>query len=88
MDSYNIRFKRSVEKDMRRLPGTVLSRIMKRLESLSLAPFPAGARKLAGTKYFYRVRVGDYRIIYAVDSFTNSITIHYVRHRRNAYRNL
>ncbi len=88
MDSYSIRFKRSVEKDLRRLPPTTLSRVMQRIEALGSEPFPRGAAKLSDTKNFHRVRVGDYRIIYAVDSPTYSITIHYVRHRRDAYRHL
>jgi len=60
MDSYDIQWKRSAEKDL--------------------------YRKLQGTNKLYRIRVGDYRIIYQVDTNKNFLTIYYVRHRREAYR--
>ena len=88
MDSHSIRLKRSVEKDLRGLPATASSRVLQQIERLGSNPFPHGARKLTSAEHLYRVRVGDYRIIYAVDSPSSSITIHYVRHRRDAYRNL
>ena len=88
MDSHSIRLKRSVEKDLRGLPAAASSRVLQQIEKLGSNPFPRGARKLTGAEHFYRVRVGDYRIIYAVDSSANLITVHYVRHRRDAYRNV
>ena len=49
---------------------------------------PRQAVKLAGGEAWYRVRVGDYRIIYGVDTRARQITVHYIRHRRDVYRNL
>jgi mRNA interferase RelE/StbE len=74
---FNLEFKPSVEKDLRRLPKDVVDRILKRIEALREDPFPRGAIKLAGAERIFRARVGRYRIVYQV--------IQYVRHRRTAY---
>jgi len=88
MPIYDIRFKPSVEKDLRRLPSKVVQRIMERIEALGAAPLGRGATKLSGSKALYRVRVGRYRIVYEVDSADGQVIVHYVRHRRDAYRTL
>lgn len=86
MASYNIHFKPSVQKDFRRLPKTEVGRVMKRVEKLKDEPFPHGVDKLEGANRLYRIRIGDYRIIYEVDNQLQSIVILYVRHRREVYR--
>lgn len=88
MAGYAIRIKASVEKDIAALPCDVLLRILQSIEDLSETPLPFGVRKLSGAEHLYRIRVGDYRIIYAVQHAEREITILYVRHRRNAYRGL
>lgn len=88
MDSYNIRFQPSVDKDVRRIPGTDLRRILQRIEALSANPFPHGAAKLSGAEGLFRIRVGSYRVVYEVDHPSHQVVIHYIRHRRDAYRNL
>ena len=88
MDLYSLVFKPSVEKDIRRLPSSMTSRIMERIGTLRSTPFPPSAGKLSGAEKLYRLRVGDYRIIYEVDKNARVVTIHYVRHRRDAYRRL
>ena len=85
MPRYELRFKRSVEKDLRRLPGTVLSRILARIEKLGSDPFPRQARMLVGAERLFRIRVGDYRVVYEVDTAASTVTVLYVRHRRQAY---
>jgi len=88
MASYSIRLKRSVEKDLRRLPRAQLPRVLSAIDQLSSDPLPRGAVKLSGAEMLYRVRAGDYRIIYGVDTVAREVTIHYLRHRREAYRGL
>ena len=88
MDLYNVVFKPSVEKDLRRLPASISSRIMGRIQGLVSEPFPPGSIKLSGAEKLYRLRVGDYRIIYEVDIAARVVKFHYVRHRRDAYRKL
>jgi len=88
MGSYSISFKPSVEKDLRHLSRTLVSRVMECIEKLKTDPLPRRAVKLSAAERLYRVRVGDYRIVYEVDTEAKQITIHYVRHRREVYRAL
>jgi mRNA interferase RelE/StbE len=88
MGSFKIQLKPAVQKDFRSIPQKVLSRILEAIEGLTENPFPVQAIKLAGSDRLYRIRVGDYRIIYEVEAEAREITVHYVRHRREAYRSL
>ena len=88
MGSYSVDFKPSVEKDLRHLSRTLVSRVMERIEKLKTDPFPRETVKLSGTERLYRIRVGDYRSVYEVDTRAKQIMIHYVRHRREVYRAL
>jgi mRNA interferase RelE/StbE len=86
MADYSISFKRSVEKDLRHLPQDLITRVMEKIESLKSEPFPSQSIRISGAERLYRLRVGDYRIIYEVDSKTKEIIIHHVRDRSIAYR--
>ena len=88
MTAYNVTLKPSVEKDLRGLPSTIRARVLARIARLREEPLPRQAIKLAGGEQWYRIRVGDYRIVYGVDRDARQITIHYVRHRRDVYRGL
>jgi len=88
MDFYSISLRSSAEKDLRHLPKSLISRVMKRIEDLISDPFPRQAVKLSDVERLYRIRVGDYRVVYEVDTQKKLITIHYVRHRREVYRAL
>lgn len=88
MASYSVRFKPSVEKDFASLPKPFVSRVHERIQQLVDDPFPHQTVKLHGTERTYRLRVGDYRIVYEVDTDASLITIHAVRHRREVYRRL
>ena len=88
MALFRIEFKPSVEKDLRRLPAEVISRLMEKIDSLESEPFPPQSIKVSGSEKLYRLRVGDYRIIYEVDTVEKVITIHYIRPRSIVYRNL
>ncbi len=88
MASYNIDFKPSVHRDFRRLPKSVVERVMKRIEKLRDESLPHGVEKLEGAERLYRIRVGDYRIVYEADTQAKEIMILYVRHRREVYRAL
>jgi len=63
-------------------------RVMKRIEDLRSEPLPRQAIKLSSAERLYRIRVGDYRIVYEIDRQARQVTIHYVRHRREVYRGL
>ena len=84
--SYLLRFEKRVLKDLDRIPEKDLVRIDKTIQALALQPHPVGVKKLVGEESLYRVRQGDYRIIYMVDHKTNVVSILGVRHRRDVYR--
>ena len=86
MERYSLRFKTSVEKDLRRLPAKSRGRCLERIAELRLTPRPAGARRVIGGERTYRLRVGVHRVIYQVDDVARVVTIVYVRHRKDAYR--
>lgn len=65
MAGYNVYFRESVEKDFRSIPKQDLRRILRRIESLAADPRPPGCEKLTGQER-YRLRQGNYRILYSV----------------------
>jgi len=86
MASYRIEFKRSAQRDLRKLnPASIVS-VIERIEALAEDPFPRQSVKLRGAERTYRLRVGVYRVIYLVDTDKRRLTVHYIRHRRDAYR--
>lgn len=86
MGLYNVVWKRSAEKDLRSIDPRYVARIIEAAEALSLNPFPVQHRKLHGGEASYRLRVGDYRVVYQVDQPGGLVTIYHVRHRRDVYR--
>ena len=83
---YQIQIKPSAKKDIKKLPSDVATRIAKKIDELSLVPRPAGCKKLHGTSdSLWRIRVGDYRILYGIDDAVYIIDIHYVGNRRDVY---
>lgn len=86
MASYRVVVRPSVRKDLRSIPKATVHRILERIESLVDDPRPQKSAKLTGAEDLYRLRVGDYRIIYGVDDDAKMVAIHHVRHRREAYR--
>jgi mRNA interferase RelE/StbE len=63
------------------------ARIVTAAAELGTQPFPSGAKKLSGCEHTYRVRIGDYRIIYEVIPSQGLITVQRVRYRKDVYRN-
>lgn len=86
MDSYGIRWKNSAEHDLRNIDHQQIPRVIKAVEALADTPFPSSARKLRGSERIYRIRVGDYRVIYQVDTELKIVIIYHLRHRKRAYR--
>jgi mRNA interferase RelE/StbE len=82
MAEYKIYFKKSVWKDFQSILKKDLKKIMKVIESLSKDPRPSGCRKLSG-KERYRLRHGQYRIIYSIQDDEISIWIVKVGHRKD-----
>lgn len=85
MARYEIVFKQSVAKDLRQIPGKDVQRILKRIDSLADDPRPADMEKLSGDDK-YRIRQGNYRILYTIEDSVVTVTIVKVGHRRDVYR--
>lgn len=88
MGLYKIEFKTSVSKDLSKLPSKIVLRALKAVNNLLSEPFPSQSKKLQDCDNIYRIRIGDYRIIYEVNKDNKIITIYYIRHRKDVYRSL
>jgi mRNA interferase RelE/StbE len=86
MPRYSIEFRKSAEKDLRRLDSSTRQRVVRAIWQLAGNPRPSDCRKLVNTRNAYRIRVGDYRVIYAILEVVLVVAIESVRHRREAYR--
>ena len=85
MRSYRVVIPKSVQKELDRLPDDVLRRILARLAQLETVPRPADVKKLKG-RDAWRMRVGDYRVIYEIHDRQLQILVITVGHRREVYR--
>jgi mRNA interferase RelE/StbE len=83
---YTVVFARSARRELERLEVGMARRIISRVEALAEDPRPQGCVKLQGAADLWRIRVGDYRVIYSVDDNARLVDIRVVRHRRDAYR--
>jgi mRNA interferase RelE/StbE len=86
--SYHIVVKSSARRELLRLAKSVQPRIDAAILSLADNPRRAGATKLAGSADLYRIRVGDWRVVYHIDDATRVVEIRIVAHRRDVYRGL
>ncbi len=77
---------RSPQKALDRLEGDIYARITRKLEELEDNPRPMGVEKLSGREDLYRVRVGDWRIVYAIQDQELIVLVVKVAHRREVYR--
>ncbi len=85
--TYKILISRSAEKELFKLSDTGYKRIAKAIDDLAENPRPAGVKKLkGGDEDFWRIRVGQYRIIYAVDDDICVVDIRKVGNRRDIYK--
>ena len=80
---YRIEFTSAAARQVRKLDRPARTRL---LESLASSPRPDGVKKLASTENAWRIRVGDYRIIYSIEDDVLVVTVVRVAHRREAYR--
>ena len=83
---YQIVIERRAEKDMDRLPQAVFRRVSEAIMGLASNPRPPGCRKLVGGDEDWRIRVGDYRVIYQIADTLRIVRVNRVRHRREVYR--
>lgn len=82
---YRIEIKSKALKELERIPRQVQERILFTIDTLKVNPRPHGSIKLHGTKNRWRIRIGDYRILYTVDDVTEQVIIFRMLHRKDVY---
>jgi len=88
MASFEIRWKRSAAKELKKLPQSVIGKILQSVENLANDPTPLQSVKLSGADHTYRIRIGDYRLVYNVLNRALTVEVIRVGHRKDVYRNL
>ena len=86
MELFSIQWRNSTRKDIRSLPRQEVARVVEAVGELAKDPLPHGSHKLAGSERTYRIRVGDYRVVYEVFSDSRIVEVQRVRHRKDVYR--
>ena len=87
MEGYRLIIKPSASKELQSITDKdTLLRLIERIKLLQVQPRPSGSEKLAGRLSLYRVRQGNYRVIYSVDDQSHVVDIIKVGHRRDVYR--
>lgn len=85
MRKYSVQFARSARKELEHLPDAVLQRVFTRIEALADTPRPSGCKKLRGARDLWRIRVGDYRVIYQLDDTKGLVEIRAIGDRKDVY---
>lgn len=83
---YEVYLEHAAEKDLRRLRPKIFHHLVEHIEALAKNPRPVGCRKIVDTKDDWRIRVGNYRVIYEINDGAQMVRIMRVRYRRAAYR--
>ena len=86
MTIYSVIIADKAAKEIEWLPNHIIKKVIRKLEELEAQPRPIGTKKLTGEGNKWRIRIGDYRVIYKIDDAIRIITILYVRHRKDAYK--
>lgn len=86
MGTYQIEWKKSAIREIKRVDRAVIPRIIEAVDALSYEPLPPGVVKLQGSQHTYRIRIGNYRVIYELYESVLIIEVIRVRHRKDAYR--
>lgn len=85
---YSLQYRRSVDKELRKLPANIRKLVVHKIQMLANNPWPTGSSKIKGSRDLFRIRHGVYRVVYQVKSDVLVVVVVRVRHRRDAYRNL
>ena len=84
--TYRIEFSPRAERDFRNLPGDIQIRLKPHIDKLAHNPRPRGVEKMAGEESLYRIRIGDYRVVYNIEDDILLILVVKIGHRREVYR--
>ena len=83
---YEIYLESSAEKDLRKIPAAHFNTVITRIKALADNPCPTGIRKLKDSNNFWRIRIGNYRVVYEIIDSSKTINIYKIKHRKDAYR--
>ncbi len=83
---YEVLLERTAERDLKKLPPAEFTLIIPAIQALSQQPRPTNSKKLSGAKHDWRIRIGDYRVLYEINDGTKQVKVMRVRHRREAHR--
>ncbi|MGB8915613.1 MAG: type II toxin-antitoxin system RelE/ParE family toxin [Candidatus Sulfotelmatobacter sp.] len=83
--NYDVALTASAAKELKKLPGQLVARIVSRLESLTDNPRPPGCKKMQGGDREWRIRIGDYRVVYTIDDAQLLVEVTRIRHRSGVY---
>jgi mRNA interferase RelE/StbE len=86
MGDYAVNFSRTASKEIDALPAKTALRVVEAIGGLGIQPRPPGCKKLSGNESVWRIRIGDYRVIYEIHDANCTILVTRVRHRRDVYR--
>jgi mRNA interferase RelE/StbE len=78
---YSVELKSSARKELERLSSSLIQRIFPKLEALEAHPRPAGCKKLNGAQDVWRIRIGDYRVVYSINDEKRLVSVTRIRHR-------
>jgi mRNA interferase RelE/StbE len=82
---YVLDIKPSARKELENLSDSLIARLAPKIDGLAADPRPSGCRKLRGYKDFWRIRVGEYRVVYIIDDDRKMVSVTRVAHRRDVY---
>ncbi len=82
---YTIVFAKSAAKEVYALPSKAVLKVVEAIETLAVDPRPNGVKKLVGSKNLWRIRVGDYRVVYSIDDVILVVDVRKVGHRKEVY---
>jgi mRNA interferase RelE/StbE len=83
--SFHVEVRRSAERELGRISTQARQRIAVALLGLAEQPFPPGVKKLKGSDG-YRIRIGDYRVLYTIDTEKEAVSVFAIGHRKEVYR--
>lgn len=86
MKLYEVVLSKTAEKNLAKLPNAIIAKIVYSLQQLEKEPRPTGCKKLKGFSNLWRIRVGDYRIIYSIQDIVLLVDIREIGHRKEIYK--
>jgi mRNA interferase RelE/StbE len=84
--NYKIEISSTAEKSLKKLPKNDVLKVVQSIQQLAISPFPEGCRKLKGEEHTFRIRQGNYRIIYEVINKKLTILVLKIGHRKDIYK--